>query len=62
MHPTRRELLQSIGSGFGSLALAGLLEQTGLLSPASAAELSRTANPLAPRPGHFPGKAKAVIQ
>lgn len=62
MHPTRRELLQSMGSGFGTLALAGLLDQAGLLSPARAAEASRGANPLAPQQRHFPGRAKAVIQ
>ncbi|MFM9069811.1 MAG: DUF1501 domain-containing protein, partial [Planctomycetota bacterium] len=62
MQSTRRELLQSLGSGFGTLALAGLLDQAGLLSTAGAAEASRSANPLAPRQGHFPGKAKAVIQ
>jgi len=37
MHLNRRELLQSMGSGFGTLALAGLLDQAGLLSPARAA-------------------------
>ncbi|MFM7845430.1 MAG: DUF1501 domain-containing protein, partial [Planctomycetota bacterium] len=62
MQSTRRELLQSLGSGFGTLALAGLLDQAGLLSTAGASEASRSANPLAPRQGHFPGKAKAVIQ
>ena len=62
MYPNRRELLQSLGSGFGTLALAGVLDQAGLLSPATAAEISRGLNPLAPRQGHFPGKAKAVIQ
>jgi hypothetical protein len=62
MHPTRRELLQSMGSGFGTLALAGLLDHAGLLSPARAAEASRGANPLAPQQRHFPGRAKAVIQ
>ena len=62
MHPTRRELLQSMGSGFGTLALAVLLDHAGLLSPARAAEASRGANPLAPQQRHFPGRAKAVIQ
>ena len=62
MHPTRRELLQSMGSGFGTLALAGLLDHAGLLSPARAAEASRGANPLAPQQRYFPGRAKAVIQ
>jgi hypothetical protein len=51
-----------MGSGFGTLALAGLLDHAGLLSPARAAEASRGANPLAPRQRHFPGRAKAVIQ
>ncbi len=60
--PTRRDLLQSLGSGFGTLALAGLLDQAGLLSPAVAAESPRYGNSLAPRAGHFPGKAKAIIQ
>jgi len=60
--PSRRELLQSAGGGFGALALAGLLDQAGLLSPASAADVPPDARSLVPRPGHFPGKAKAVIQ
>ena len=55
---SRREFLLRAGNGFGSLALAGLLSQEGGL--ASAATGSGT-NPLAPRPGHFPGKAKSVI-
>src|SRR5438046_2164609 len=46
---TRRELLQASGSGFGALALASMLEA----SPK---------NPLAPKPPHFPARAKAVIQ
>src|SRR5437667_1008060 len=45
---TRRELLQASGSGFGGLALASMLEA----SPK---------NPLAPKPPHFPARAKAVI-
>jgi hypothetical protein len=44
---TRRQFL---GSGLGSLALASLL-----------ADSARATNPLAARPAHFPGKAKAVI-
>src|SRR5262245_15930670 len=53
--PSRRAFLRRAGNGFGLLALAGLLEQEGLL----AAEAPR--NPLAPRPAHFPAKAKSVI-
>ncbi|MDQ3625231.1 MAG: DUF1501 domain-containing protein [Verrucomicrobiota bacterium] len=51
--PTRRRFLQQLGHGFGSLALATLLSEQ---SRAAAA-----ANPLAPRPPHFPPQAKAVI-
>ncbi|MBA3937869.1 MAG: DUF1501 domain-containing protein [Planctomycetes bacterium] len=51
---TRRDLLARAGNGLGLLALAGLLDSLGL----NAAE---PADPLAPRPGHFPAKAKAVI-
>lgn len=45
---TRRQLL---GSGLGSIALASLLADSAKGAP----------NPLAPRPPHFPGKAKAAI-
>ena len=51
---TRRQLLARCGAGFGSLALADLLQR----NPLSAAE---SLNPLAPRKSHFPAKAKAVI-
>jgi hypothetical protein len=54
-YPSRRAFLRRAGGGFGLLALAGLLEQEGLL----AAEPPR--NPLAPKPPHFPAKAKSVI-
>ncbi len=54
---TRRSFLRRAGNGLGLLALAGLLDQKGLL----AAEDDRSLNPLAPRPPHFPAKAKSVI-
>jgi len=47
------------GGGFGLLALAGLLDHQGML--AGAAEAARNLNPLAPKPPHFPAKAKSVI-
>ncbi len=50
---TRRQLLHTMGTGFGSAALAQVL-QGGL--PAMA-----TANPLAPKAPHFAPKAKHVI-
>jgi hypothetical protein len=51
---SRRQFLHRAGLGCGSLALASLMHQEGFTAPA---EL----NPLAPKPSHFPGKAKAVI-
>src|SRR5204862_1743549 len=51
----RRHFLQRAGAGFGALALADLLAGQGLLAADSAA------GPLAPRPGHFPAKAKSII-
>ena len=50
---TRRDVLVRAAHGFGSLALASLLDP-----PARAAD---RANPLAAKPPHFPGKAKSVI-
>src|SRR5438445_1211882 len=54
---TRREFLWEMGGGFVGVALAGLLQRDGFTfgSPAP------TSNPLAPRPSHFPGKAKSCI-
>lgn len=58
---SRRRLLQQCGAGLGFLGLAGVLDQAGLLaSPDS--QRGVTTNPLAPRPPHFPAKAKHVIQ
>ena len=44
------------------MALTGLLEHAGLLKAAAAADARAAGNSLKPRQGHFPGKAKAVIQ
>jgi hypothetical protein len=49
---TRRELLWEMGGGFAGVALAGLMA-----SESRAAD----ASPLAPRPQHFPAKAKSCI-
>jgi hypothetical protein len=51
--PTRRDFLYSLGASIGSVAFSALLPNS-----ASAAD---KANPLAPRPGHFPAKAKNCI-
>ncbi|MDR3632248.1 MAG: DUF1501 domain-containing protein [Isosphaeraceae bacterium] len=57
----RRSFLQRAGSGMGLIALAGLLEQEGLRTHASAETADRSLHPLASRPGHFPAQAKSVI-
>ena len=53
---TRRDFLATSTTGLGTLAFASLLQQDRLL----AADLPRT-DPLAPRPPHFPAKAKNCI-
>lgn len=49
---SRRQLLHRAGAGFGSIGLASLLSQEGLLA---------SPDPLATRDSHFPGTAKSVI-
>jgi hypothetical protein len=52
--------LKSAGAGFGYLALSGLLgRDTRVFSVAEAAPTG--SGPLAPRPPHFPAKAKRII-
>ena len=60
---SRRHLLQRAGCGFGMVGLTAMLQQQGVLEQANASDLSedRSLNPLAPRDGHFPAKAKHVI-
>ena len=53
---TRRHLLRSSGLGFGALALAGILQEE------LQSDGGTSTQGLSPRPGHFPGKARAVIQ
>ena len=50
---SRRQLLQRAGAGFGSVGLASLLAEEGLLA--------NSADPLAAKQPHFNGKAKSVI-
>src|SRR4051794_23436887 len=54
---TRREFLWQTGAGFTGLALAAMLQEDGFFARVRAAE----ADPLAPRPPHFPARAKRVI-
>ncbi|MGC3982848.1 MAG: DUF1501 domain-containing protein [Steroidobacteraceae bacterium] len=56
-HTSRRRLLVNAGYGLGGLALSSVLPGGGLMT-ASAADL---VDPLAPKPTHFPAKAKSVI-
>ena len=57
-------MLQSSGLGLGSLALSCLLHENGLLADdASLSQMPRQPyNDLRPRPGHFPARARAMIQ
>jgi Protein of unknown function (DUF1501) len=57
---SRREMLHRCGTGFGALALADIMSQAGLLTPASL-QASETVNPLAPKLPPLPAKAKHVI-
>src|ERR1700675_1298148 len=50
---SRRELLNRLGGGVGSVAFMDLLSRDKLLAAAK--------SPLSPKPPHFPAKAKAVI-
>jgi hypothetical protein len=51
---SRREMLRTMGVGFGTLGLAAVLAGE---STAAVTE----SNPLAPKPSHFPAKAKRII-
>jgi len=59
MSLSRRSLLTRSALGFGSLALASVLNDDGRLI--QAAPQQGPVSPLAPKPTHFPGKAKRVI-
>jgi hypothetical protein len=52
--PARRDFLQQAGLGFGSVALASMLQN----ETARGAEVS---DPLALRSPHFPGQVKSII-
>ena len=54
---TRRHFFSRCGIGLGSIALASLLSDQRLLT----AEALKLVNPLAPKPPHFPARAKNVI-
>ncbi|MDB5313109.1 MAG: hypothetical protein JWO38_7311, partial [Gemmataceae bacterium] len=60
---TRREFVWQLGAGFGGVALTALLDRDGFFARAAAADgaAPAPAGPLAPKPQHFPAKAKSVI-
>src|SRR4051794_19934085 len=66
---SRREMLCRIGGGFGSLGLASVMADAGILTTSARAQSQSTSpsealvpsNPLAARPPHFPARAKRVI-
>src|SRR6266511_526590 len=55
---TRREFFTTAASGIGAVALSSLLAGDVLSAPTSSGGV---ANPLAPRPPHFPPRAKSCI-
>ena len=57
LRSTRRHFFERCGVGLGSMALASMLGD----SPALADDRDRSRDPLAPRPGHRPARAKRVI-
>src|SRR5689334_22875848 len=65
---TRRQLFETCGVGIGKIALASLLAggsralANSLASAAATTQPARgLANPMSPKPPHFPAKAKRVI-
>lgn len=54
---SRREFLARVGGGFGLLGLCDLLQRDAQGTDVTA----RSGNPLAPRPAHFPARAKRCI-
>ena len=62
-HQTRRELVWQMGGGFTGVALAAQLQQDGFFSRvmADSGKPATAFGPLAPRPAHFPARARACI-
>ena len=60
---SRRWFFRECGVGLGSIALASLLGDKAYAAakPAATRLVAGTTDPLAPKKGHFPGKAKSVI-
>lgn len=58
---TRRHFFSRCGVGLGSIALASLLRPHSLLAAAAQSAGPAAAQPLAPKAGHYPARAKNVI-
>src|SRR5215469_9590668 len=58
---SRRRWLGQMGAGFGTLGLAAVLAEAGLLGDGPALASSGAASPLAPKPPHWAPRAKQVI-
>jgi hypothetical protein len=58
---TRRDALARCGTGIGTLALAGVLADDAAGQLTTAPPPRPVTDPLAPRPPHFPGKAKRLV-
>src|SRR5437868_1298429 len=58
---SRREMLSRCGVGMGLLGLTQLLGNSGLLSAQTKRGDTTPGSPMAPKPPHFPAKAKRVI-
>jgi hypothetical protein len=62
MFLNRRDMLCRAGAGLGMLGFSSLLAEQGLLAAeASSPANNAAAGPLAPKPPHFPARAKRVI-
>lgn len=61
-HLSRRQMLNRAGAGFGSLALADLLNrQSACAAQPETSTGGKAVSPLLAHPGHFPARAKRVI-
>tara|TARA_R110000850_G_scaffold125759_3_gene244368 strand:+ start:459 stop:1913 length:1455 start_codon:yes stop_codon:yes gene_type:complete len=58
---TRRHFFSDCGVGVGKIALASLLAEGGSKAMGAQAMASLSTSPIAPKPTHFPAKAKRVI-
>ncbi len=58
---TRRHFFNQCGVGVGSMALANLISDSSEAASSDAASPDASRNPLAPKPTHFPARAKRVI-